>query len=125
MQFKNEDSLRCVSYAIPLALLPYFVSNDIVGVRLVRPRPPRASWRAFFARPLSFIVQLSKPEMVREIMRARRSYNHNYFTSKDKDPTLLDSETAGSLPDCRIFVNEILSMPNLLEYLSHKTLQKR
>ena len=73
----------------------------------------------------SFIVRLRSPQLANSIISARKSYNHNYFSTSDLDTTILTPDVASSLPDCKIFVNEVLSTTVQRDYLSLKETAKR
>ena len=72
----------------------------------------------------SFIVRLKSPELAKQVLNARRSYNINYFSTKDIDCSILSSEVASSLPECTIFINEVLSTSDQLNNLSLKETAK-
>ena len=55
-------------------------------------------------------------------MRAKRSYN--YFTTKDINLTSLNPEIALALPDTKMFINEVLSSSDRLQYASLKETAK-
>ena len=74
-------------------------------------------------KPPSIIVRLVSPELVRNIMNARRSFT--YFSTSNVDRSLLPAELAGSLPDCKILVNEVLSPSDFADYLSLKDTAKK
>ena len=127
MQIYNVSSLRSISFAILKVLLPSLCPEDICDVRIVRPRTVRGTdWDSDSSGLTpSFIVRLRTTEQVRLIIRARSSFKHNYLTTRNLDLTLLSSEVASALPNCKIFVNEVLSSIDQLDYLSLKETAKK
>ena len=60
---------------------------------------------------------------MQSIINAKKAFS--YLTTRDIDTTLLSSEIACALPDTNIFVNEVLSTTDHLDYLSLKETAKR
>ena len=125
MKLNDESSMRCISFSILKTLLPSLNSLDICGVRAARPKltPMRITKPDTGYTPI--IVRLSSIELAQKIITARKSYNNNYFTTKDLDLTLLNSEIISALPDSRIFINEVLSTTDQSNYLSIKETAKK
>ena len=123
MRIDSESNLHCISYAILKALLPSLCRDDICETRFAR---PGALGRPGFDSsdlPPSFIVRLATPELVQLVINAKKAFN--YLTTRDIDTTLLSSEVACALPDTKIFVNEVLSTTDHLDFLSLKQTAKR
>ena len=60
--------------------------------------------------------------MVQLIIRAKKA--HNYLTTKDIDLNFLNSEVASFLPDRKIFIYEVLSPLDQLQYITIKETAK-
>ena len=92
MPLHNHSSLNSVSFAIMKALLPSLVPDDIRGVRFVCSTSSEGPMRDHTEMSPSFIVRLKSPELAKLVFNARRSYNNNYFSTKDIDCSTLSSE---------------------------------
>ena len=125
MQINNETSLHFISFAVLKAFLPTLNSSVVHSIRLIHPRLGGRSGQDSQLSYPSFIIRLISPDLVNMIMNPGRSYNHNYFTTKNLYLSLLSPETLSALPDSRIFINEVLSTSNQMEYLSIKVTAKR
>ena len=124
MHLQNVDRIYGISFAILKALLPTLNRHDISGARIVGTRATVMGGEQILPdKPPSIIVRLVLPELVRNIMNARRSFT--YFSTSNVDRSLLPPELAGSLPDCRILVNEVLSPSYFADYLSLKDTAKK
>ena len=119
--------MHCLSFSILKSLLPSLNTSDICDVREARPKlaitntENPISYKNNFT---SIIVRLKTADLVRKIMLSKKSYNNNYFSTKNIDQTLLNSEIATALPNSRIFINEVLSTSDRLLYLSIKDTAK-
>lgn len=122
MTINCEVNLRCISFAILKALLPSLDQSDIIGARLFSNSTVSTTDQHPMTKFPSFIITLKHSELVQMIMRAKKS--KNYFTTKDLDLLLFNSEVASALPDTKIFVNELLSPVNQLQYISIKETAK-
>ena len=125
MPLYNSSSLHRLSFAILKALLLSLERGDIRDVRIVRVGSGgKALGDSADASPF-FIVRLRSPQLANSIISARKSYNHNYFSTSNSDTTFLTPDVAISLPDCKTFVNEVLSTTVQRDYLSLKETAKR
>ena len=61
-------------------------------------------------------------ELVQSVINAKKAFS--YHTTRDIDTTLLSSEISYALPDTNIFVNEVFSTTDHLDYLSLKETAK-
>ena len=126
MKINNITNMHCMSFAILKALFPSLDSNDICGVREACPKPSLIhSENPNNSRFTSMIVRLRSPQLVSMIMSARKSFKNNYFSTNNIDLGLLNSELASALPNSRVFVNEVLSTPDRLSYISIKETAKK
>ena len=122
MKINNELNMRCIAFSVLKALLPSLndIREDISETRIAHPKSSYLQGIDPNDRFTSVIVRLQTPELVQKIMTARKSFKKNYFSTKNLNLSLLNSEIISALPDSRIFVNEVLSTPDRLHYESIK-----
>ena len=71
----------------------------------------------------SLIVRLTSADLVQRIMGARRTFD--YLTTGDIDHSLLSPDLAATLPNSKIFVNEVPSPSEYANYMSIKEAAKK
>ena len=96
--------------------VPILNRHDICSAWIVRSRAAMVGDnRASQEKPPSIIARLALPDLVQNIMNAKRSIV--YFNTSNVDRSLLSPELASSLPDCKILINEIFSSSEFTEYI--------
>ena len=125
MPLYNSSSSHSLSFAILKALLPFLERDDFRAVKIVRSGSGKGLIRDSADASSSFIVRLRTPQLAKSVVNVRKSYNHNYFSTRNLDLSILSPEVASSLPECQIFVNEVLSISDQRDYLSLKETAKR
>ena len=122
MVINSIMNLECVAFSILKYLLPSLNQSDICGVRFTSRTSSVIPDLASVPKYPSFIITLKSSETVNMLMIAKKSCN--YFSTKDINLSLLNPEVASALPDKKIFINEVLSPSNQLQYLSVKEAAK-
>ena len=121
MKINNESKLRSIAFSILKTLITSLNLSDISGVRFVNSKSScKNMTMTVFP---SFIITLVNSNLVKIVMFAKKSYN--YFTTRDLNPLTLDSEVSVTLPDSKIFINEVLSSSTRLKYISIKETAKK
>ena len=122
MKIHRHENLDSIAFSILKALIPSLNLSDICRVRFVHPKLNSATGQNTTTSFPSFIITLKSNDLVQSVMRAKRSYN--YFTTKDICLSSLNPEIALALPDTKIFINEVLSSSDHLQYISVKETAK-
>ena len=123
MKIHNDINLSCLAFSILKVVLTSLSQSDICGVRLARPKLSTIHDHDSMTDFPSFIITLINVELVQLIMRAKKQYN--YLTTNDINLYNLNPELACSLPNTRIFINEVLSPPDQAQYILIKESDKK
>ena len=122
MTINSDKNLYSIAFSILRVLLPSLNRSDICRVRFARPKAPEFINQNNSTKFPSFIITLINSELVQLIIRAKKA--HNYLTTKDIDLNFLNSEVASELPNRKIFINEVLSPLDQLQYITIKEIAK-
>ena len=113
----SEEELHGIAFAVLNTVLPSFQRENVAGVRVFTPRGAPRDGEELTEGSLgstsvgvtsSCVVQLSRAELVKDVMRAKRALANNYLNTKDINPELLGQSSSVCMPAHKIFINESL-----------------
>ena len=112
----SQESLFNIAFATLSTVYPSLGRGDIISARILQPQGPTRESSEVGEEGLGHrsitlplcIARLASARLVGEVMRAKRGLANNYLSTTTIKHVLLDPDSAACMPNCKIFINEML-----------------